>query len=54
MAGPGGDLPPTQEHQAVLDTVKQLEEQIEMLLKFPGDEMNDKLAEKRKDCRSKK
>ena len=54
VAGPGGDLPPTQEHQAVLDTVKQLEEQIEMLLKFPGDEMNDKLAEKKRSCRSKK
>ena len=49
VAGPGGDLPPTQEHQALLDTVKQLEEQIEMLMKFSEEEMGDKLAEKRKE-----
>jgi len=49
VAGPGGDLPPTQEHQATLDSVKQLEEQIEMLMKFPGGEMADKLAEERKE-----
>ena len=54
VAGPGGDLPPTQEHQAILDSVKQLEEQIEMLMKFPNDEMADKLAEKRKELQKQK
>ena len=54
VAGPGGDLPPTQEHQALLDTVKQLEDQIELLMKFPGDEFADKLVERRKELTKQK
>ena len=47
-AGPGGDLPLTKQHQETLEFVKQLEDQIEMLMKFPNDEMADKIAEKKK------